>query len=144
MTKSNDAVRHEKYLPRVLQTLGAVYGAMAEIGIDKRIVHLIKLRASQINQCAHCVKMHTAEARADGETSDRLDRLVVWRHVDDFTNEEKSALGWTEALTSLDPRCNYGVLRSDLRQYFSDEAISVLTTEIAMINLWNRFQISNH
>lgn len=128
-----------------------VYGALAEIeavlakkGIDKGLNHLVKLRASQMNGCGFCVKMHTAEARQDGESNDRLDRLVVWRHVADYTSAEKAAFAWTEALTVLDAKTEFGVLRAELRQHYSDEQIAVLTSLVSMINLWNRFAISNH
>ena len=96
------------------------------------------------NVCGFCVKMHTREARQDGETNDRLDRLVVWAHVSDFSEAEKAALAWTEALTLLDPKTDYASLRSRLRQSFSDEEIGALTATIGMINLWNRIQVSAH
>lgn len=144
MTKTTNVIIYEQETPEIFQTLGSVHGMMAKRGFNKLIIHLVELRASQINQCAYCVKMHTAEARADGETSERLDRLVVWRHVDDFTNEEKSALAWTEALTTFNQNTDYAILRGELKRHFSDEKISVLTTAIAMINLWNRIQISKH
>ncbi len=82
--------------------------------------------------------------RQDGESSDRLDRLVVWAHVSDFSEAEKAALAWTEALTVLDAKTDYAALRARLRAVFSDKEISVLTSTIAMVNLWNRIQISGH
>lgn len=88
--------------------------------------------------------MHIKEARHDGETNERLDRLVVWAHVSDFTEAEKAALAWTEALTVLDAKTDYATLRARLRSSFTDQQISVLTSSISMINLWNRMQISAH
>ena len=112
--------------------------------IDPLLVHLIHLRASQINGCAFCVKMHTKEARDDGETDKRLDYLVVWRHVNEFTAAEKAALAWVEALTVLDEKTDYAPLRAELKKHFSEAQISAMTTIIGMINLWNRFQVSKH
>lgn len=88
--------------------------------------------------------MHTKEARDDGETNERLDRLVVWDHVSDFSAKERAALAWTEALTQIERKTDYGALRAELRAHFSDAEISALTTTVAMINLWNRIQVSAH
>lgn len=128
----------------ILGKLEAVEASISETGFDKLLHHLVKLRASQINQCAFCVKMHIDEARQDGETQDRIDRLIVWRHVGIFSGAEKAALAWTEALTVLDPSGDLGPQRQELRKHFSDKDISTLTAIIAMINLWNRIQVSQH
>lgn len=111
---------------------------------NKNLFHLVALRASQINQCAFCVKMHIREALQDGETQERIDRLIVWRHVSDFTEKEKAAFAWVEALTSLKNDSDNASLRSDLRQYFSEKELALLTAKVAMINLWNRIQVANH
>jgi AhpD family alkylhydroperoxidase len=138
------AFRHDLNVPAVYQAFIAAEAAIGEAGLDKHLKHLVKLRASQINGCAFCVKMHVKEARADGETQDRLDRLVVWRHAADFTAAEKAALAWTEALTQLDSQADLAPLRGQLREHFSDAEASALTSAIAMINLWNRLQVSGH
>ena len=130
--------------PAIYQAFGQAQEAILAAGLNPLLHHLVVLRASQINGCAFCVKMHIAEARRDGETEPRLDRLIVWRHVDDFSDAEKAALAWTEALTVLKESTEYGQLRAQLRRHFSDEQISALTATIAMINLWNRVQISQH
>lgn len=138
------AVRYEQEIPDVVQALQAVHRAIDTHGLDRHLYHLVLLRASQINQCAHCVKMHVREAREDGETSDRLDRVIVWEHVGDFTPRERAALAWTEALTVLDRRTGFAALRAELRVHFSDRDIGVLTAVIGMINLWNRLQVARH
>lgn len=144
-TSANTApVRIDLAIPDVLPALFKVSETIAAQGLDKKLQHLIHLRASQINGCAFCVKMHLREAREDGETQDRLDRLVVWAHVNDFTEAEKAALAWTEALTTLDHKTDYASLRGRLRQSFSDKEIGTLTANIGMINLWNRIQVSAH
>ncbi|MGH8081901.1 MAG: carboxymuconolactone decarboxylase family protein [Lysobacter sp.] len=141
-------IKYEREIPDILLKLGtahtAVQSAIDNLAVPRAIYHLIKLRASQINGCAHCVKMHLHEARADGESDERLDRLVVWRHVDDFNPAERAALAWTEALTTLDPAAGYGALRGELRAHYDDKQIGTLTAVVAMINLWNRLRVSQH
>lgn len=139
-----DTLNYERDVPDLLRAMVAVETAIAAHGLDRNLAHLMKLRASQINRCAFCVKMHTREARQDGESDARLDRLVVFAQVSDYSDREKAALAWTEALTVLDPKADLAPLRACLRQHFTDEEIGVLTSAVAMINLWNRIQISRH
>lgn len=113
-------------------------------GIDRPLYHLVLLRASQINRCSFCVKMHTREAREDGETDKRLDHLIVWNHSEDYSEKEKAAIAWTEALTLNENHDAIANLRADLMTHFSDEEIATLTATIAMINVWNRIQVSNY
>ncbi|MEM7074965.1 MAG: carboxymuconolactone decarboxylase family protein [Pseudomonadota bacterium] len=142
--KPTDAIRYEREIDDVLTALAGVHPVIDGHRTEAQLQHLVRLRASQINACGFCVKMHTADARKDGETTDRLDRVVVWRHVSDFTERERAALAWTEALTNLDPAQDIGALRARLRDHFSDEEIGALTADIAMINLWNRINVSRH
>ncbi|WP_437961160.1 carboxymuconolactone decarboxylase family protein [Sorangium sp. So ce119] len=137
-------VKYEQAIPDVLQALAGVHRVLDGYTLERKLIHLVQLRASQINQCAFCVKMHTREARQDGETNDRLDRVIVWEHVRDFSERERAALAWTEALTVLDRRTDYAALRARLREHFSDREIGALTAAVAMINLWNRIQVSGH
>lgn len=141
---SQTAIDYQTHVPDVLTGFLTTHGKICKSDLEPKLRHLIELRASQINQCAFCVKMHTEEAKKDGEKQERLERLVVWRHVEDFTPAERAAMAWTEALTLLDPVADYSPLRDDLRQHFSDAQISAITAAIAMINVWNRFQVSNH
>lgn len=139
-----NAVNYERDIPKVLQALSGVHPVIDEQGLDRTIHHLVQLRASQINRCAFCIKMHTREAREDGETNERLDRIIVWELVNDFSEREKAALAWTEALTLLDARTDVDALRARLKAHFSDKEIGALTATVAMINLWNRIQASRH
>ena len=141
---ATSAVKYEQEIPEVIKALVGVHQTMVGQNFDHTIAHLVDLRASQINGCAHCLKMHLKEARQDGETDERLDRLVVWRHVSDFTERERAALAWTEALTSLEKPTDLGALRAQLRQHFFEKEIGLLTSKVAMINLWNRLQVSRH
>jgi AhpD family alkylhydroperoxidase len=138
------AVKYEQEVPDVMSALSSIHDVMDVHGLDRTIHHLVQLRASQINRCAFCVKMHTKEAREDGETNERLDRVIVWDQVNDFNEKEKAALAWTEALTVLGANVDLGSLRARLREHFSDKEICILTSTVAMINLWNRIQISRH
>ncbi len=141
---NTSAVNYEKEMPDALRAMADVHKALDTHGFDRTIIHLVKLRASQINRCAFCVKMHTREAREDGETSERLDRVIVWDQVSDFSEREQAALAWTEALTELKHETDFGALRARLREQFSDTEIGVLTAEVGMINLWNRIGVSRH
>jgi len=138
------AVNVHTEIPAALQALGAAQDAVNAQGLAPKLRHLVTLRASQINQCAFCVKMHVREAREDGETNERLDRVIVWRHASDFTPAEKAALAWTEALTVIDPKADLGPLRAALRDHYTDKEIAALTATVAMINLWNRVQVAGH
>jgi len=135
---------YPKSIPALFDTLYQTQLAVNNAGLDASLHHLVVLRASQINQCGFCVKMHSKEAREEGETSERLDRLIVWQHVRDFSERERAALAWTEALTTLDAKTDYASLRGKLREHFSEEEAGVLTSTIGMINLWNRIQVSAH
>lgn len=138
------AVKYEQEIGDVMKSLAEVHRVMDAHGFKRTIHHLVLLRASQINRCGFCIEMHTREAREDGETGERLDRVIVWDQVKDFSEREKAALAWTEALTELAPKTDLGALRARLRQRFSEKEIGILTATIGMINLWNRIGISKH
>jgi AhpD family alkylhydroperoxidase len=138
------AVKYEQEIPSVLQAMQEVHKVMGSYELDRKIAILVHIRASQINGCAHCIKMHLKEARQHGENNDRLDRVVVWRHVHDFDAREKVALAWTEALTYLNDDADLGPLRAQLREHFSEKEIGALTAEVCMINMWNRINVSRH
>ncbi|QHH98044.1 carboxymuconolactone decarboxylase family protein [Acinetobacter dispersus] len=138
-------IHPKKHLPESIHHLYQVHQNILDSAlIDRSLYHLVLLRASQINGCAFCVKMHIAEALADGEIQSRLDHLVVWRHCNDYTDQEKAAFAWVEALTTLQALTDYEPLRIALLKYFSEPQISALTLLIGMINLWNRIAISQH
>jgi AhpD family alkylhydroperoxidase len=111
-------------------------------GLEPSLIHLVKLRASIINGCAYCVDMHTKEARADGETEQRLYALPVWQETPFFTPRERAALAWTEALTLIAqngvPDDVYAATRSE----FSEAELVALTMVVVTINGWNRLAVS--
>ena len=141
---NDKTIRYEVEIPDVIASMARVNAAIDSTGLDRPLQHLIQLRASQMNGCGYCVQMHTSDARDDGETDDRLDQVIVWDQVDCFSAREKAALAWTESLTALDAQGDLGQLRARLREHFSEREIGALTASIAMINLWNRVNISRH
>ena len=110
-------------------------------GLEHSLLELVKLRASQVNGCAHCIDMHAKDARKAGETEQRLHLLVAWRESPLFSPRERAALAWTEALTRLAdthaPDSDYDALRAE----FSEEEMVKLTVAIGMINVWNRIAV---
>ncbi|WP_417777021.1 carboxymuconolactone decarboxylase family protein [Stutzerimonas xanthomarina] len=113
----------------------------SEDGIDKPLMELVKIRVSQINRCAFCIDMHTKDARASGETEQRIYALSAWRETPFFTDRERAALAWAEANTLL-PNGVEQALFDEVRQQFSEAQLTNLTLAIATINAWNRFGVS--
>jgi len=107
-----------------------------------KLIHLIKMRASQINGCAYCIDMHSKDARAMGETEQRLYELDAWRETPFYTERERAALAWTEALTLVSQEHVPDVIYDEVRKQFSEKEIVDLTLAVSMINLWNRLAIS--
>jgi AhpD family alkylhydroperoxidase len=128
---SPEAVRAVLGLERFVQTSG----------LPRRLIHLIKLRASQINGCAYCVDMHVKEARHDGESEQRLHLLAVWRESPLYTEEERAVLAWTESLTKLSETGAPDADFEPLRKFFSESDITKLSVVIATINVWNRLAV---
>lgn len=141
----DEAIDYQAEVPEILGSLLKVHEVMAEAGLDRKLSHLMYLRASQMNSCAFCVNMHVREALADGESHERLHRVVVWEQsTRDFSQAEQAALAWTEALTDLSQQVEMGPLRRRLRDHFSDQQIGALTVAVGMINLWNRVNVARH
>jgi AhpD family alkylhydroperoxidase len=105
------------------------------------LLHLIKLRASQINGCAYCIDMHSKDARASGETEQRLYGLNAWQEAPYYTPRERAALEWTEALTNIAETHAHDAAYNAAREHFSDKELVDLSWAIAMINAWNRIAI---
>ncbi|EWC39029.1 carboxymuconolactone decarboxylase family protein [Stutzerimonas stutzeri] len=112
-----------------------------EDGVDKPLMELVKIRVSQINQCAYCLDMHTKDARALGETEQRIYALSAWRETPFFSDRERAALAWAEANTLL-PQGVSQPLFEEVRVHFSEAQLANLTLAIATINAWNRFGVS--
>jgi len=107
-------------------------------GLEKPLLHLLKIRASQINGCAYCLHMHNREARLGGEQQERLDMLPAWREVPDYTARESAALAWCEALTQCETKDLSDELYQSLCKAFDETEVINLTSIIVTINSWNR------
>ena len=123
--------------------LVAVEKYIAESGLEPKLVHLVKMRASQINGCAYCLDMHSHDARKVGETEQRLYVLDAWRESELYSPRERAALEWTESLTRVAETHAPDEDFAALRPHFSDREIIDLSILIGMINLWNRLSIGN-
>jgi len=130
-----------KAAPGVMRAMHALDSYLANCGLEPGLKELVKLRASQINGCAYCVDMHSLDARALGETEQRLYALSVWQETPFFTERERAALLWTEKLTLISLDHVPDEVYEQVRPYFSDEELANLTLAIATINAWNRFGI---
>jgi len=130
-----------KDTPQLYNALLALNTAVAEAGIEVRLVHLIKIRVSQINGCAFCVGMHVKEAMEDSVEENVLHLLPVWRESSVFSVREKAALSWAETLTMLAgsgvPDAAFDAARAE----FSEEDLAVLTVAVGTMNLWNRIAV---
>ncbi len=113
----------------------------SEEGVDKPLMELVKIRVSQLNHCAFCIDMHTKDARALGETEQRIYALNAWRETPFFTDRERAALAWAEANTLL-PQGVEQALFDEARRHFSEPQLVNLTLAVAAINAWNRFGVS--
>src|SRR5271168_4049916 len=122
----------------IVQALGKL---AAKAGIDKQLLELIKLRASQINGCAFCVQYHILQAESLGIAADKLNLLVVWREAPLFSVRERAALAWTEALTLLTQGVSDEVYAQASAE-FSERELAYLTSAIASINVWNRLGVA--
>ena len=122
----------------LVRTFGGLAG---QAGIDKHLLELVKLRASQINGCAFCVQFHILAAEKLGVATDKLNLVVVWRDAPIFSAQERAALAWTEALTLLTQGVSDAVY-AEARSEFSQKELAYLSSAIAAINVWNRFGVA--
>lgn len=111
-------------------------------GLEASLLELVKMRASQINGCAYCLDMHSKDARAAGETEQRLYVLNAWREAPFYSDRERAALAWTEAVTLISEGGISDELFSATREHFSEKEMAALTMAIITINGWNRLAIS--
>ncbi len=128
--------------PAALDAVTALEKYVRSCGLERPLLELVRLRASQINGCAYCIDMHTKDARAEGEVEQRLYALSAWRETPFYSDRERAALAWTEAVTLVSrdhvPDDVYG----ETRRHFSEKEIVDLTLAVIAINCWNRLAIS--
>jgi AhpD family alkylhydroperoxidase len=127
--------------PDLYDLVTALGRAAAKAGIDKQLLELIKIRASQINGCAFCVQYHILQAESLGIPADKLNLLVTWRDAPQFSARERVALAWTEALTRVTDGVS-DALFAEARAEFSEQELTYLSSAVAAINVWNRFGVA--
>ncbi|MBN3792150.1 carboxymuconolactone decarboxylase family protein [Burkholderia sp. Ac-20353] len=128
--------------PNAIKVMRNAEEFLARSSIEKPLAELVRLRASQINGCAFCVDMHTTDARKGGETDRRLATVVTWRETPFFTDRERAALEWTEALTLVAVDHVPDAVWEVVRPHFTDEELMDLSLLVTTINSWNRLAIA--
>jgi AhpD family alkylhydroperoxidase len=137
-----DRLEYSKVAPGGYDAMLALEKYVRSCGLEHKLLELVKVRASQINGCAYCVDMHTKDARAEGETEQRLYATAVWRETPFFTERERAALAWTEAVTLISRDQVPDELYQLARKQFSEKELVDLTMAVVVINGWNRLAIS--
>jgi AhpD family alkylhydroperoxidase len=135
-------IEHWKVAPGGFKAMSSLETYLHDSGLDQRLLHMVKLRASQINGCAYCIDMHWKDARAAGETEQRLYGLDAWREASYYSDRERAALAWTEALTNVAEGHAPDAAFDAVRSHFSDKELVDLTWAVAAINAWNRVSIA--
>src|SRR5690242_3365199 len=124
------------------QAMAALDGYVKKSGFDPRLLELVKMRASQINGCAYCLDMHSKDARAQGETEQRLYALNAWRETPFYSERERAALEWTESVTLVSQTHVPDEVHEHVRKHFSEKELLDLTFAVVAINSWNRLAVS--
>jgi AhpD family alkylhydroperoxidase len=135
-------IDYRQFSQPALQAMLALEQYLAGCGFDHKFMHLLKLRASQINGCAYCIDMHSIDARASGETEQRLYALDAWRETPFFDDRERAALAWIEAVTLVSQSHVPDAVYDEARKHFSEKEIVDLTYLASTINAWNRIAVS--
>lgn len=131
-----------KVSPAATKAAAALQSYVDQSGLDPKLRELIKIRASQINGCANCLAMHTRDARKHGETDERMHLLNAWRETPLYTDRERAALAWVEAVTLLTEGHVPDDVFDTVRKQFSEKEIVDLTAAVVAINTWNRLSIA--
>jgi AhpD family alkylhydroperoxidase len=129
--------------PELYRAVAQLDGVVKKSGISSRLLHLVKLRASQINGCAFCVDLHVKEALADGLDPQTLHLVSVWRESPFFDNRDRAALEWTESVTLIAQTGVPNAAFDAVRSVFSETEVAQLTIAIGTINIWNRIAVSS-
>jgi AhpD family alkylhydroperoxidase len=138
----NARLDYRQFAPDALQAMLALEKYLSGCGLDHRFIHLLKLRASQINGCAYCIDMHALDARATGETEQRLYALDAWRDTPFYDDRERAALALVEAVTLVAQTHVPDEVYDEARKHFSEKEIVDLIYLTATINAWNRIAVS--
>ena len=136
-----ERVRYGKAFPEGIHALLNLGNTINNSGLEEGLLHLVYLRASLLNGCAYCIDMHTKDARALGETEQRLYGLSAWRETSYYTPRERAALAWTEAITNIQQGHAPEAIYQEAHREFGDADLARLTLAIGQINTWNRIAI---
>jgi len=134
-------VDYQSVAPGAVRAMMGLEGYVADADLEPSLLHLVKVRVSQMNGCAFCIDMHTKEARADGETEQRLYALDAWREAPFYSDRERAALAWAEAVTNLGESRVPDTVYETAREHFDEEALVALNVAVVAINGWNRFAV---
>lgn len=135
-------LEYARLSPALYRAHLAVSNATASSGLEPPLLELVKIRASQLNGCAFCIDMHTKDARANGESEQRIYLLDAWREAPFYTDRERAALAWTEALTLVSESQVPDDVYEEARRHFSEEELVNLAWAVVVINGWNRIAIA--
>ena len=130
--------------PELMKSVLALNAAVEECGLEKSLLHLVKLRASQINGCSYCVDMHSHEALEDGDSLQRVLLVAAWRESPLFTGRERAAFAWTEAVTRIADGGVPDALYAQALAQFTESELAKLTVAVSLINTWNRLSVAFH
>jgi AhpD family alkylhydroperoxidase len=128
--------------PGIIQAMLGLERQVRKSGLDSTLLDLVRLRASQLNGCAYCLDMHSKDARANGETEQRLHGLVAWREAPYYTARERAALEWTEALTLVSETHVPDDVYERVRTQFTEDELVHLSLAVVAINGWNRLNVA--
>lgn len=134
-------IDYRKALPEALEAMVGLERVVRESALEAELLELVKMRASQLNGCAYCLDMHSKDARARGESEQRLHVLTAWREAPFYNERERAALAWCEALTLLPQTGAPDDVYAELARVFTEHEIVALTLAIVAINGWNRFAV---
>ena len=134
-------INYRKASAAAIAAMSALQAAVNRSGLEKSLLELVKLRASLLNRCVFCIDMHFRDAKAAGESDERLYLLNAWEETQVYTPRERAALGWTDALTQLSAQPVSDELFEEARAQFTEEELTNLTLAIVAINGWNRFSV---
>jgi AhpD family alkylhydroperoxidase len=138
----NTRLHYANVAPGAFDAMDALENYLASCGLEEGLLHLIELRASQINGCAYCLDMHWKDLRAIGETEQRMYSLDAWRECPYYTERERAALAWTEAVTLITNGHVSDAVYEAVRPHFNEKELADLTVAVATINGWNRLSIA--
>ena len=137
-----ERIHYTKVSPGAYHALLGLEKYLRESGLEERLLHLIKLRASEIIGCACCLDMHWKDLKATGETDQRMYSLDAWRECPYYTDRERAALAWTESVTRVADTHVPDEVYEEVRGHFSEKELADLTVAVAAINAWNRLSIA--